>query len=163
MDFNPIDILIVVFLLLISLIQFKNGCIKNISKTINLIASIILANLVISNLSIQFTFLKKTHDFLYLSSYFIIFIIFMTILCVIFELIIEQVETLEISNYLDITISIAIGLIRGFILISFLIFIFDTTPSLSKQSRETIYNKVESKSIFFKPCNNLKEILFNNF
>jgi len=161
MIFNPIDILIVIFVLILSFSTYNDGLIKNISKTINLLISIILTNLVITNLSTQVYYLKKTSDIFYLSTYLLIFIILMLLLGFIFELIIEQLDSLKISKVLDISMGMTIGVIKGFILITFLIFIFDTIPSISQKSRNTIYNKFESNSILFKPCNNLKEILFN--
>ena len=163
MSFNPIDILIVVFVLVISLFTYKDGLVKIVSKTINLTATIILTNLIISNLSTQIPYLRKTYDILFLSTYFLIFIILTILLGFIFELILEQLESLEISKPLDLSLGAIIGVIRGFILITFLIFIFDTIPSLTEESKTTIYNKFESKSILFKPCNNLKEILFNSY
>ena len=163
MNFSPIDILIIVFVLAISSTTYNDGFIKSISKTINLIASIILSNLIISNLSLQIPYLKKAYDIFYLSTYFLIFIIIMLLLGFIFELIIEQLESFNISKSLDILAGITTGVIKGFILITILIFIFDTIPSMSNESRNAMYNKFESKSILFKPCSNLKEILFNSY
>ena len=130
MIFNPIDILIVIFVLILSFSTYYDGLIKNISKTINLLISIILTNLVITNLSTQVYYLKKTSDIFYLSTYLLIFIILMLLLGFIFELIIEQLDSLKISKVLDISMGMTIGVIKGFILITFLIFIFDTIPSI---------------------------------
>ena len=163
MSFSPIDILIIVFVLIISFTTYNDGFIKNISKTINLVASIILSNLIISSLSVQIPYLKKTYDIFYLSTYFLIFIILMLLLGFIFELIIEQLESFNVSKSLDISVGITTGIMKGFILITILIFIFDAIPSMSNESRNVMYNKFESKSILFKPCNNLKEILFNSY
>ena len=161
MNASPIDIIIIVFIFFISLIGYKNAYTRNISKIFNLLISIILTNLILSNLSTQFLFLRNSQDFIFLSLYLIIFIIFMTLIGFIGELIIEQINEIKIELYLDRGISIIIGIIKGFVLISFLIFIFDMIPYLSTESRNTVYTKFETKSFLFKPCNNLKEILFN--
>ena len=163
MKFNLIDVLIITLLGFMSLLTYRDGLVKNISKTINLVTSIILTNLIISNLSIHISYLKKTSDIFFLSTYFLIFIILMLLLGFIFELIIEQLEFLEISKSLDVSVGLTLGTIKGFVIITFIIFIFDTIPSLSIESKNTIYNKLESKSILFKPCKNLKEILFSRY
>ena len=41
------------------------------------------------------------------------------------------------------------------------IFIFDTTP-IDSSSKDKLYIKVEEKSLLFKQCNNLKNLLFKN-
>ena len=65
----------------------------------------------------------------------------------------------NIDKYVDIGISIIIGIMKGFVYIALILFIFDSTP-IQKQSKDLIYNKIEKESFLSKPCNNLKEILF---
>ena len=69
MALNQIDIAIIIFVLLSSLLGFKDGFIKNLSKLINITASSILSKLIITNLGIQFSFLKTTHGIFYLSTF----------------------------------------------------------------------------------------------
>ena len=53
MNINQIDVLVIIFIVAIIAIGFNNGMIKNICKIINLVASSILAALIITNFSIQ--------------------------------------------------------------------------------------------------------------
>ena len=122
MNFGPIDIIIILFVFLISLIGYNKSYIKNISKIINLIVSIILTNLILSNLSNQFLVLNKNQDFVFLTSYILTFIFCMTLLGFMFELIIEQIDEIQVTPYLNQGINIVCGFIKGFILISFIMF-----------------------------------------
>ena len=49
-----------------------------------------------------------------------------------------------------------LGTVKGFVSISLVIFIFDSTP-LTSEMKNKIYSKFENESFFFKPCNNLKD------
>ena len=59
MNFNPIDIVIILFLFLNLYFGYKNGFLKELKKNVSIIISIILSSLIITNLSNQFYFLKK--------------------------------------------------------------------------------------------------------
>ena len=159
MNVNQIDILIVVFIIFIIAIGFNNGMIKNICKIINLSSASILSSLIITNLSIQFPILNKTQDVVFLSIFLLIFIALLFLLGFIIEFIIEQVETVEIDKYLEITMNIVSGAVKGLVLVALVLYIFDSVP-MPDETKELIDNKMEEKSLLFKPCNNIKNILF---
>ena len=159
MNLNPLDVLIVIFVLSIAALGYNNGFMKNIGKLINVTASSILANLIISNLSLQFNFLRQASGITYLSNYILIFLILLFLIGFIIEFILEQIDDIDIDKYIDIGLSIIIGLAKGFIFITIILFIFDSTP-IQEQSKDLIYEKFQKESFLSKPCNNLKEILF---
>ena len=154
MNLNPIDILIVIFVLAIGISGYNNGFMKNIGRLLNFGASSILANLIISNLSLQLQFLKQTFGVIYLSTY-----LFILLIGFIIEFLLEQIDEIQIDKSADVGLSIVIGTVKGFLGIALMLFIFDTTP-IQQKSKDLIYNKIEKESFFAKPCNNLKEILF---
>jgi len=159
MNLNPLDILIAVFILSVAGLGYNNGFIKNIGKLINVTASSILANLIISNLALQFNFLRQASGVTYLSNYILIFLILLFLIGFITEFILEQIDEIDVDKYADIGLSIIIGIIKGFVCIAIILFIFDSTP-IQKKSKDLIYEKFEKESFLSKPCNNLKEILF---
>ena len=161
MEINPLDVFILFFVLSTALISYRKGFVKNAGQTINLIVSLIVINLIINNLSIKFPLFKTANIFLYLFSFFLILIVLMLVIGFLIEFLIEQIEDLEITKFVDIIMAIITGIIKGFIIFCILIFIFDFIP-LSLESKETIISKFEQETYLFKPCNNLKEILFNN-
>ena len=158
---NPIDIMIVLFLVLVAFFGYKNGFIVEIKKTFSLITGIILTNLIIKNLSQQFYFLSNRVDILFIFIFLTILILLILLITFILNIFIEQIDEIHIDKYLNFLLGSTIGMIRGIIILSVLIFIFDTTP-IDSSSKEKLYAKVETKSLLFKQCNSLKNLLFKN-
>ena len=92
MNFNPIDIVIILFLLLNMFFGYKNGLLNELKKNISIIVSIILTSLIINNLSNQFYFLKNQVDIFFLSSFLLIFILLVLFIGFILDIIIEQID-----------------------------------------------------------------------
>ena len=154
MNLNPVDLLIFFFLILSALIGYNDGCIKNAGKVINLTISIILANLVSANLQNQFLIFKNGDSVIYLALLILILIVLMISIGFIVELVIEQIESANIDKTVDIATSIVLGFIKGAILLTLMLFILETAP-LCQQSKKTVYKKIESDSLLFKPLKNL--------
>ena len=76
------------------------------------------------------------------------------------EFLIEQLDEVPIEKSLDVFASFIIGIAKGLIFISLILFIFDATP-LPLKSKNSIYNKIGENSALFKPCTFLKEFLYN--
>ena len=161
MNINPLDILLVVFLLLTIFLGFKNGVIIEFKKTISLLGSIILSNIIIKNLAQKIYFLQSETDIFYLSSFLIIFILILLGISFIFDMIIEESDEMIIDKYVNFGFGSFLGLVRGTIIISLLLFIFDTTP-IEKHVKESINNKIQNKSILLEQFNYLKSILLKD-
>ena len=160
MNINQIDIIIIFFIGIIISVGYNNGMIKNVCKTINLVTSSILSSFIIKNLSFQFSILNKTQDILYLSIFLLLLLILLFLIGIIIEFLTEQIENLIIDKYLQIVMNIVASAVKGFVMIALILFIFDTVP-MSQDSRDVINGRMEKNSFLFKPCNNLKDILFN--
>ena len=158
---NPLDILLISFAVVVAFISYNDGIIKNASKIINLITSIILTNLVLNNLYEQLLFFKQADSIVKLASFAVLLILFMICIGFFIELISEQIEVDEIDKIVDNLGSLLIGFIKGIVIISMMMFILDLTP-LSNESKETINNKIESESILFKPIKIFKDFLFKS-
>lgn len=158
---NPLDILLISFAVVVAFISYNDGVIKNASKIINLITSIILTNLVLNNLYEQLLFFKQADSIVKLASFAVLLILFMICIGFFIELISEQIEVDEIDKIVDNLGSLLIGFIKGIVIISMMMFILDLTP-LSNESKETINNKIESESILFKPIKIFKDFLFKS-
>ncbi|MAW75595.1 MAG: hypothetical protein CMG09_06710 [Candidatus Marinimicrobia bacterium] len=158
---NPLDILLISFAVVVAFISYNDGVIKNASKIINLITSIILTNLVLNNLYEQLLFFKQADSIVKLASFAVLLILFMVCIGFFIELISEQIEVDEIDKIVDNLGSLLIGFIKGIVIISMMMFILDLTP-LSNESKETINNKIESESILFKPIKIFKDFLFKS-
>ena len=158
---NPLDILLISFAIVVAFISYNDGIIKNASKIINLITSIILTNLVLNNLYEQLLFFKQADSIVKLASFAVLLILFMVCIGFFIELISEQIEVDEIDKIVDNLGSLLIGFIKGIVIISMMMFILDLTP-LSNESKETINNKIESESILFKPIKIFKDFLFKS-
>ena len=76
------------------------------------------------------------------------------------NIIILQLEDPELKLIADIILGGLVGIIKGLVSISLFIFIFDSTP-LTNEMKDKITSKIENESFFFKPCNNLKEMIFD--
>ena len=118
MNLNPIDIIIIVFLLGMAMFGYRNALILEIKKTFALIAAIFISNVIINNLSSQFNFLKNQTDISFLSSFLVIFVISLLLLGFIIDLIIEQSDDFEIDKYLDKLIGATLGIIKGIVIIT---------------------------------------------
>ena len=86
------------------------------------------------------------------------FVILSLLIGFLLDFAIYQLEDPELDPIADKVLGALIGLVRGFVMTALLIFIFDTTP-LTLEMKNKITNKIEVESFFFKPCNNLKNIL----
>ena len=158
MNINPLDILLIAFLIITALLGCKNGVVIEFKKTISLISSLTLSNIIVKQLANKFYFLKSGVDIFYLSTFLIIFILIILAISFIIDMIIDDSEEFMIDYYANLGFGGIIGFIRGIILITLVLFVFDTTP-IEQNSKENFYNKINSKSILFEKFINFKNII----
>ena len=161
MNINPLDILLVCFLIITALLGIKNGIIIEAKKTISLTSSLVLSNIIVKQLSNSFYFLKSGVDIFYLSTFLIIFILIILAISFAIDMIIEESEEFIIDRYANIGIGALIGFVRGTIIIALVLFIFDTTP-IEETAKESIYNKIQTKSILFSKFTDFKNIILKD-
>ena len=158
MNINPLDILLIAFLIAIALLGCKNGIINELKKTFSLISSLLLTNIIIKQLADKFYILKSGVDIFYLSVFLIIFILIILAISFIIEMIIDESEEFTIDYYANLGLGAIVGFVRGIVLITVVLFIFDTTP-IDQNSKDTFYNKINTKSVLFKKFINFKDII----
>ena len=159
MNFSPLDIIILVILLVFTVSGFNNKFIRTLKTTSNLIVSLLLSNLLLDNISI----IKDTiHESAIMEL--LVFLITFTMLSLLIGFLLDfaiyNSDDPELEDIPDKILGALVGLVKGFVITSLLIFIFDTTP-LTDEMKNKIYSKFENESFFFKPCNNLKEMIFD--
>lgn len=158
MNFNPLDILIILILVVFTLSGLKNKFIKTSKTTINLILSIIVAGVILENFKL-INIISHQNEILNLFILILIIIISSLIIGFLLDFAIYQLENLELDTNADRILGSLIGLVRGFVIIAFLIFIFDKTP-LTNEMKNKVTDKISQESFFYAPCDNLKSILF---
>ena len=161
MNINPLDILLVVFLIITISLGFKNGLLIELKKTGSLLGSAILSNIIIKSLANKFYFLQSGVDIFYLSTFLVIFILIVLGISFLIDMIMEESDELVIEKYANIGLGSILGLIRGAVIITLLLFVFDTTP-IEEDDKQSIYDKIQSKSVLFKQFTYLKSILLKD-
>ncbi len=157
MNFSPLDIIILVILLIFTVSGFNNKFIRTLKTTSNLIVSLLLSNLLLDNISI----IKNTIHERAIMELFVFLITFMLLSLLIgflLDFAIYNSDDPELEDIPDKILGALVGLVKGFVITSLLIFIFDTTP-LTDEMKNKITDRISQESLFFEPCDNLKSII----
>tara|TARA_B100000902_G_scaffold6924_1_gene8947 strand:+ start:1503 stop:1985 length:483 start_codon:yes stop_codon:yes gene_type:complete len=160
MNINPIDIIIILLLLGFTLSGAYSKFILSLKSTVSLIGSIFLSKIILTNLEKQFFVFFQQSELLNLFLFIILIMLSSLLIGLIANIVILQLEDPELKLIADIILGGLVGIIKGLVSISLFIFIFDSTP-LTTEMKDKINSKIENESFFFKPCNNLKEMIFD--
>jgi len=160
MNINPIDIIIILILLGFTLSGAYSKFILSSKSTVSLIGSIFLSKIILINLEKQFFVFFQQSELLNLFLFMILIMLSSLLIGLAANIIILQLEDPELKLIADIILGGLVGIIKGLVSISLFIFIFDSTP-LTNEMKDKINSKIENESFFFKPCNNLKEMIFD--
>ena len=161
MNINPLDILIIAFLVSTMLIGLNNKFIITLKKTFSIFLSLILSSLVTKNLSSLIFFLNAKTDIYYLMTFLVVLVLLSLIISFIIDVVIEQSNEILIDEGTDKVLTLISGFFKGILILVLIIFIFDTTP-IDEKNKDLVYRKVQSKSSLFQHLNNLKEILLRD-
>ena len=161
MNINPLDILIIVFLISTMLVGLNNKSIITLKKTFSIFLALILSNLITKNLSELILFLNTRTGIFYLITFLVILVLLSLIISFVIDIIIEQSNEILIDEGTDKFLTLVLGFIKGVIILVLIIFIFDTTP-IDKVNKELIYKKVQNKSSLFQHLNNLEGMLLKD-
>jgi len=160
MNINPIDIIIILLLLGFTLSGAYSKFILSLKSTVSLIGSIFLSKIILTNLEKQFFVFFQQSELLNLFLFMVLIVLSSLLIGLITNIFILQLEDPELKVIADMILGGLVGLVKGLVSISLFIFIFDSTP-LTTEMKNKISSKVENESFFFKPCNNLKEMIFD--
>tara|TARA_B100000029_G_scaffold333458_1_gene325630 strand:+ start:639 stop:1109 length:471 start_codon:yes stop_codon:yes gene_type:complete len=150
---NPIDLTISLIILVIIAFGFNNGFIIELKKTINLFLSLFLAKIIT-----QFFLLNNFLGIANSVYLIILLIVFLFIIGFLLDIAIINLPNIHIDKYADKLIASLLSIIKGFLIISIVLFMFNSSP-IQKNIKEKIYLKASSKSISFKICKNIQELL----
>jgi uncharacterized membrane protein required for colicin V production len=160
MNLNPLDIIIFAILIFFTISGLNSKFISSIKTTINLIGSIFISSFILESANTQFNLYFLNNPIVYLSMFILILIITSLLIGFLLDFAIYQLEDPDLDLNADRGLGALIGLVKGFVITALMIFIFDTTP-LSAEVKEKISRKMEVESFFFKPCSDLKEMIFD--
>lgn len=160
MNINPLDIIIIFILIGFAVSGAYSKLILSSKSTISLIGSIFISKIVLQNLEKQFFVFFQQSELLNLFLFMVLIVLSSLLIGLITNIFILQLEDPELKVIADMILGGLVGLVKGLVSISLFIFIFDSTP-LTTEMKNKISSKVENESFFFKPCNNLKEMIFD--
>ena len=157
MPINPPDIIISSVLLFFSFNGFRNGFIVEIGRIISIIIGFIVSS--------KFHFLLLPYIKIYITeeklqtmvAYIACFIITVIIVSIVIQ-IIQKFIDLIFLGWLNRILGFLLGLLKGFLVVSIMIFIIQSIPfTLDKE--DSIKNKLENNSIMYQICNHVKELI----
>ena len=151
---NPLDLILIIALLIVGALGFYNGFINELKKTISLLISALLAKLIAHDLS----FLSNTfHPLLtYIATIIILIYLIRSILNIITKFLSIPNIDKEVNGFMG----GVLGIIKGLILISTLLFIIELSP-IQDSIKNKAFNKFDRVSTLFKICNSAKDFLLD--
>ena len=149
---NPLDLIIVIVLLVIAGIGFYSGFVNECKKTISLFIAILLSKLIIQYVPFLSHILNP------LLSYLTIFILLVYLIRLLLNLIMHYTPLLEIDKEVNGFMGGILGVLKGLILISVLLFIVELSP-IQDSIKDKFFSKANQASFLFKTCHNIKDFL----
>ena len=150
---NPVDLSIIIIVISITSFSIQNGFIIELKKVTNLFLSFFL-----SKVLIQFNPFKEHVNFINEILFLIIFIILLFFIGFLLDILITKLPVIDIDKYVNWLLAGLLSIIKGLLIISISIFIFDLSP-IQQNIKDKIYSKANSESIAFKICKNIQEFL----
>lgn len=153
---NPIDLLIILIVVVISLLGIKNGFIIELKKIVNLSVSLFLSHIIIKYL----TQLYPQSDTIILLLYTFIFILLILLIGFSIDLIIEYSPPLTIEKNVNKLIGLLLAMLKSLILIATLLFFIHLCP-IQEDIKNNFFLKANEGSTLFKICDNLQTFIIN--
>jgi len=153
---NPIDLLIALFILGISLLGIKNGLIVELKKIINLSFSLFSSHLIVRYI----TDIYPQSDLINLFLYIFIFITLILLAGFLIDLAIEYSASMVIEKNINKVIGLFLAGLKSIILIATLLVFIDLLP-IQHDMKNNFFLKANKGSTLFKICNNLQSFIMN--
>ena len=160
MILTPPDIFILIILIFFTISGFKNGFIKETSRILSLIIGFILAGRFHYNLNPYLKDYIENESILTAISYLIIFFISVMIISIVAKFL-QKVFEFVLLGWLNRVLGLLLGLLKGFFIVSLIIFIIETLP-ITLDKGESIKQKLDNESIMYQICNHVKGLLILN-
>ena len=149
---NPIDLVILIIMASIAIVGINNKVIIESKKNIALILSAFLTSFIISYAEKMNFQISKIFIFI------IIFIFLLFLISFICDLLIQRMSIKSIDKQSDMVGGGLLGLFKGLIIVSILIFIIDVAP-IQQNIKNKIYYKAKQDSTLFNVCDKIKEVI----
>ena len=156
MSFTPPDILILIILGFFTFNGFRNGFIKEAARILGMVSGFIAAHNFHDDLVPFLEIYISNPNILTVVSYLCIFCITLVIINTL-AMVLQKIFELILLGWLNRLLGTLLGLIKGILVVSIIIFILEIAPS---QIRE----KLQADSELYKICNVVKNqvIIFSN-
>ena len=151
---NPLELILIIMLLIITSLGIYNGLINECKKITSLFFSMIISKLILQYIP----FLNQL--FHPLLSYIAILLFSIYTINLLLNVIIRSIPTISIDKNINKFIGGIIALLKGFLLISILIFIIELSP-IQDSIKNKFLKKSNQISIIFNACDNIKNFILN--
>ena len=157
MVFSPPDIVVCLILGLFTFNGFRHGFIEEMARIISLIGGFILSSK-FHNLLIPYLQTYIVEEIIRVTvAYMVIFVVSVIIITIIAKISQKFIE-LVLLGWLNRSLGVLLGLLKGFLIISLIIFIIQALP-VKLNEENTIRQKLEKESIMYQICNHVKELV----
>ena len=151
---NPLELILIIMLLIIISLGIYNGLINEFKKITSLFLSMIISKMILQYIP----FLNQL--FHPLLSYIAILLFLIYTISLLLNVIIRSIPTISIDKNINKFIGGIIALLKGFFLISILIFIIELSP-IQDSIKNKFLKKSNQISIIFNACDNIKNFILN--
>ena len=156
MVITPPDIVIFLILAFFTLNGFRHGFIEEMGRIISLIGGFILASKFHHLLAPLLTYIDG-ETLRITVAYLGVFVASVIVISIIAKILQKFIE-LVLLGWLNRLLGLLLGLLKGFFIISLLIFIIQSLP-IKLDQQNTIRQKLEQESVMYQICNHVKELV----
>ena len=153
---NPIDLSILLFITVISVLGIRNGFIIELKKNINLLFSLLLTHIIM----VYIMKLYSQSDMINFILYIVIFISLILLIGFIIDLAIQHLPIIPIEKNINKLIGLLLAALKSIILVSTILFFINLLP-MQENIKSNFFLKANEGSVLFKICNKLQSFIIN--
>ena len=153
---NPIDLSILLFIAVISVLGIRNGFIIELKKNINLLFSLLLTHIIM----VYIMKLYSQSDMINFILYVVIFISLILLIGLIIDLAIQHLPIISIEKNINKLIGLLLAALKSIILVSTILFFINLLP-MQENIKSNFFLKANEGSVLFKICNKLQSFIIN--
>jgi len=153
---NPIDLSILLFIAVISVLGIRNGFIIELKKNINLLFSLLLTHIIM----VYIMKLYSQSDMINFILYIVIFISLILLIGLIIDLAIQHLPIITIEKNINKLIGLLLAALKSIILVSTILFFINLLP-MQENIKSNFFLKANEGSVLFKICNKLQSFIIN--
>ena len=153
---NPIDLSILLFIAVISVLGIRNGFIIELKKNINLLFSLLLTHIIM----VYIMKLYSQSDMINFILYIVIFISLILLIGLIIDLAIQHLPIITIEKNINKLIGLLLAALKSIILVSTILFFINLLP-MQENIKSNFFLKANEGSVLFKISNNLQSFIIN--